>query len=276
MAVDMGTVWDRTTEFLSDHFGAIFPVVALTIWLPQIVSTLIGASHPGSLPSAGQSLLALALVLPSMWGWLALTAHALDPDAGAAAARRDATRGFGWALLIWLLFCLALIVLYLPMPIVLVAGGLDIAALQRGDMAGAFAAVSDGARSFVRIYAIVLLVLALVIGVRATVLAFPALIAERVGVAAIGRAFALSRGITLKMIGVYLLFFLVMAVGWMAVNSAAGALFAMVAPGAGPFGFGSIAVAALSGLVLTIAYVIMAAFSARLYRAVTGGAAKPA
>lgn len=275
MTVDMGTVWDRTTEFLSDNFGAVMPVFVAALWLPQVLSALLGgaASEGGSM-STLLSFLALLLVLPGIWGNLAIIAQALDPNAGAAPARAAATRSFGWAVLITILIGLVQFALILPVTIALIAGGLNLQAMAAGNVRGAFEGVGGGMWTFVVLYTLAWLAAALVIGVR-TALYGPALVAERAGVGAIGRAIQLSRGIVWKMIGVYLLFVIVLMVASMAVRSVFGAIFALILPG-GALGAGSIVTATLSGLVSAIGALVIAAFGAKLYRAVTAGAAKPA
>ena len=276
MKVDMGTVWDRTTEFLSDNFGAIVPVFAGALWLPQMLSSLLGNAVA---QSGGMSLplqaIVLLLALIGIWGQLAIVAHALNPDAGAPAARTAATRSFGYALLISLVVGLAMFALLLPAIIALVAGGLDMAALAKGDARSAFGMVGPGTGTFVALYCLVWFVVAIWIGVRVA-LANSVLIAERAGLGAIARSFALTRGIVWKMVGVYLLFFIVLAVASSAVTSVFGFIFALVLPNGGPWGASAIIVAMLSGLVGAIGTLIIAAFSAKLYRAVTAGAASPA
>lgn len=276
MTVDMGTVWDRTTEFLSDNLGAIVPVFAGALWLPRTLSTLLGkAASAGGSPSPMVGLFVLLLVLPTVWGNLAIAAHALDPDSGAVPARQAATRSFGYAVLIMIVIAIVQFALLLPVPIALAVGGLDVQALAAGDGRAAMASVSGGVKTFVALYAVVWLVVALVISVR-TALAMPALIAERAGMGAIARAFALSRGIAWKMIGVYLLFFMVLGVASTAVTYVSGAIFGLLLPDTGAWGIGSIITAVLSGLVSAIGALVIAAFGAKLYRAVTAGAAKPA
>jgi hypothetical protein len=213
--------------------------------------------------------------LIGIWGQLAVVAHALDPDAGASAARTGATRSFGYALLISILVGLAMFALLLPALIALVVGGFDLAALAKGDAQGAVGAVGAGTGTFVGLYSLVWMAAAIWIGARVT-LANAALIAERVGVGAIRRSFELSRGIVWKIIGVFVLFFVVLAVASTAVTSVFGLIFAWVLPNGGPWGAGAIVVALLSGLVGAIGTLIVATFSAKLYSAITGGAAKPA
>ena len=36
--ISMGSVWDRTAEFLSDHLGTILPIALLAIFVPAVVS----------------------------------------------------------------------------------------------------------------------------------------------------------------------------------------------------------------------------------------------
>ena len=275
MTVDMGNVWDRTTEFLSDNFGAIVPVFAGALWLPQMLSSLLGNAVAQSGVSLALQVIILVLALVGIWGQLAVVAQALDPDASGPAARAAATRSFGYGVALSLLVGLIMFVLLLPALIALVAGGLDLAALARGDAEAARGTPGAGTIGFAGVYCLVWCVVAIWFGARVA-LANSALVAERAGLGAIARSFKLTRGIVWKMIGVYLLFFVVLAVASSAVTSVFGFIFAWILPDGGPWGPGAIVVAALAGLVGAIGTLVIAAFSAKLYCAVTAAGPAPA
>ena len=88
--VNMGNVWDRTTEFLGENLGAIVPVALLAIFVPQSISGAIRLAGSGIDQGIGQGV-TLALLLPVVWGQLAITALALDPTGGRRAAQSVAT-----------------------------------------------------------------------------------------------------------------------------------------------------------------------------------------
>ena len=90
--VKMGTVWDRTAEFLTDNFTAVLPIALLAYFVPLSIQ---GNFEP-VLENAGPGLvLALSLITLAFsalvtWGWLTLTAMALgqEGDPGATGLKR--------------------------------------------------------------------------------------------------------------------------------------------------------------------------------------------
>lgn len=273
MAVDMGTVWDRTTEFLSDNLGTILPVAAVAIWLTSAASQVVGGAIL-QLGPVTTYLLMFLLSLPALWGQLFVIALALDSDATRASAQASATRAFVPAVLAMLLLYVAWIVLAAPIGIAFAMSGVDMAALQAGS-GGALDAISGGAAAFMLFYGLALFVAIVFLGTRLAML-YQVVVAEGGIVSAIRRAFALSRGLFWRIFGVMLLFGLVYAVAAAAVGSVFGLIFAWLAPGAGPFGVGAIVVGLLVGLVNTAFALLIQVFLTKLYRAITGGAAQPA
>ncbi len=263
--VNMGNVWDRTTEFLSDNLGAIMPTALLAIFVPQSVSTAITQAGAAVNPVVGQ-IVGLLLILIIIWGQLAVTALALSPEAGRGAAQSLATRRFVHAIAAMLIPFALVVLLAIPIFVALVAGGVDLAAMMQ-PQGRVQADVPGGIRTFIGLYSLFWLIAAVFIAVRFTTLLCSVVLAEGGVVAALRRSFALSRGIMWKMIGVVLLFGLVYMVAYLAITSVFGFLFKLVAPDAGPFGIGAIVVAILAGAVATAYSVTVAAFAAKLYRA---------
>ena len=262
--VNMGNIWDRTTEFLSDNLGAVVPIALLTIFVPQSISGAIKLAGTAVTPGLGQGIV-LVLLLPMLWGQLAITALALRPDAGRAAAQSTATRRFLQSLLAMLvLFAVALLV-SLPMVYAWVTGGVDVPALMGANPRS----TSSGAVQFIRLYGVVWIVFAAFLSIRFSTLLMPIIATEGGVIAALRRSFALSNGIAWKLFGVTLLFGLVGGVASIAVTSVFGALFRFLDPSAGPFAIGSIIVAILGGLVTTAYYVLQASFMAKVYLAAT-------
>ncbi len=259
----MGNVWDRTSEFLSANMRALLPVVLLAILLPSAINVLVGGAT-GAINQMIVQGYALLCALITMWGQLAVAALALDPDGGRARAMAAATGSFGRAVVAMLIVFIVLAILALPVIGVLAASGVDLLALRNGGMMQAN--VSRGAATFVWIYALLLGVAILVITTRLALL-YPVILAEGGVVAAIRRAWALSRGMVWKMIGVWLLFGIVYLVANAAVTSGIGVVLGLVTDMTSPFSIGRILVAILSGLVTTAFTLIVAAFSAKLYRA---------
>lgn len=264
---NMGNVWDRTTEFVSDNLAAIMPVALLAIFVPQSVSSALGDivnQRPDAAPLLW--LIITVLTLPVIWGQLAIVALAL----GAGGSRGAATRAFGWAVLISLILGILVMLLALPIPVALVLGGLKPDLLAHGRMISAMSEVGSGVRLFVLLYALFWVVAVAFLFVRVTALAHPALIAERAGLGAIKRSFDLTRGITWKLIGVFLLFFIVSTVAGLAIRSAFGFVFAVIGAGSGPLSLGGVIVTILVGMVATAYCVVVAVFQAKLYQAVVG------
>jgi hypothetical protein len=273
--VNMGNVWDRTTEFLSDNLAAILPIAVLAILVPQAMSSAMGPARDTIGAGLSQGII-LVLLLPILWGQLVITALAVNANAGRAAAQSIATRRFGHMLLAMLLAFGGLALLSVPIFVALAVGGADFAAMATG--AAVMPTLSRGLAGFVIVYAVALLVVAVAVSVRLSTL-LPAVVAAEGGVVgALRRSFALTRGIFWKTFGVLLLFGLVLWVACMAATFVFGAVFRMLAPDAGPFGVGAIVVAILIGLLTTAYSVLVAAFSAKLYLAAVAareGSAKP-
>jgi hypothetical protein len=265
--VNMGNVWDRTTEFLSDNLGAVVPIALLAIFVPQSISGAIKLAGTAVTPVLGQGIM-LALLLPILWGQLAITALALRPDAGRGAAQSTAMRRFLQYLLAMVILFGVLVLLFLPIVIALVASGIDLTALTSG-APGPKPDISPALAGFIGLYGLVWLVVAVFVSVRFSTLLVAVIAAEGGVGGALRRSFALSRGIAWKLLGVVLLFGLVAGVGSIAVTSVFGALFRFLDPSAGPFSIGSIIVAILGGLVTMAYYVVQASFMAKVYLAAT-------
>lgn len=260
--VNMGNVWDRTTEFLGDHLRALWPVILGVLLVANTISALMsGASPP--LHSAVAQTITLLCALAAIWGQLVVIALALDPVGGRP--RATATGRFGRAVAAMLILLAVIIVLALPVVGVMAANGVDLTTLGTGGTARAN--LTGGTAVFVSLYSAVLGAIVLLVAVRLTLL-YPVVVAEGGVIAAIKRAWALSRGIVWKMIGVLLLFVIVYFVATQAVTSGVGTVLGFFADMRDPFSIGRILVAILSGAVTTAFNLIMAAFSAMLYRAV--------
>jgi hypothetical protein len=265
--VNMGNVWDRTTEFLSDNLGAVLPIALLAIFVPQAISGAIKLAGTAMDPALGQSIV-LALLLPMLWGQLAITALALTPAAGRGGAQATATRRFLQALLAMLILFAVIVVLFLPIVLALVASGVDLTALASASR-GPMPDIAPATAGFIGLYGLAWVIFAVFLSIRFSTLLIAVIAAEGGVVAALRRAFAVSNGIAWKLFGVVLLFGLVVGVASIAVTSVFGSLFRFVDPSAGPFGIGSIVVAVLGGLVTTLYYVIQSSFMAKVYLAAT-------
>lgn len=264
--VNMDAVWDRTMEFVSDNLGAVLVVVIPFIFLPAAISGVIegpAATAEGTTRTALQ-LVALVLALVGLVGQVALTALVLDPDAGAAAARARGLRRFLPVLGVSLALGLAAALLSLPVFLILGAYGFDFAAASTG----AQPQVAPVAAAWVGLYVILLLPLILFLVAR-LVLVMPALVDARIGLGAIGRSWALTRGLTLKIIGVIILYAIVSLFLTLGVAAGVGAVLALVAGGDGTFTVAGVLTALIVAVVAAVLTMVQSVFVARLYIAAT-------
>ena len=189
--VNMGNVWDRTSEFLSENMAALLPIALVALLVPHSIAALIG--------SAGTAINAACARMRDLAGVRADRAvgTARGDCAGARSRRRASARGG--------------------------IGDRQLRSRSRGDAAvvrrdrahcradaaragrkrhGSGAAerrrdgevsLSGGAKTFVLIYALVLVGVCVLVSIRLVML-YPVIVAEGGVIAALRRAFALSRG----------------------------------------------------------------------------------
>jgi len=267
--VKMGTVWDRTAEFLSDNIAAILPIALLAFFVPASIEGNFGAAMTGADPGfkALLSVLQMLFALMSVWGSIAITAMALD-IASERSAANIATRRFLPALAVTLVIFAGIAMLALPIPALLAANGYDMTALASGQSAE----LSTRMTSFIALYGLALLILVLWLAAR-LIVATPVVVRENRVLSAIGQSWSLTRGAALRIVGVILLYAIVSMVAGLAAKTVFGSIFALVA---GSDGEGvtlstvmtSIVVAAVQSAFM----VIPPAFTAKLYLALTAQA----
>lgn len=262
--VSMSAVWDRTTEFLSEHFGAVAGIAALAIFVPGTIGeilTPLGAAAGQGL-KVGLGLLALVFLVLSLWGQLAITALALDPAAGEAWGR--ATRRLGALILVMLALGVIALVLALPIFVLMAISGVDVTRMQE---AGAMAAMTPGAAGMIGLYALIAVPFTLWLMARIAVLPTAVVVAETLSLGALGRSFRLTRGLALKIIGVLLLYGIVMWVATLAVETVVGSVMRLLTEGDGQITVASAVTAVAVALASTIFSVIGTAFAAKLHLA---------
>ena len=277
MTVRIGSVWDSTQQVLAGRAGMLAPIAAIGFVLPTVLQML---AMPGTAARAGAGVGILGLVVMllgavlGIWGQLAIMALATHPATTMGDASRAAIRRIlpviGVALVLGFAFALALLV-----PImVLAASGYDFAALMaaKGNPT-LMPAVPGGASAFLVFFGLAFGIVAIWLGAR-LMLTYAVVLNERCGLGAYARSFRLTRGLTWRLIGMCLLFFVVILVATLAVQGVAGAALRLMLgpdrPGVvlGLVGiFGSIVNAGF----LTLAYV----FVARLYVAAAGERTAP-
>ena len=278
--VTMSNIWDRSVAAVRGRPGAFAAIVLPLVWLPGVVQqgvrlALVGPAPAASAVSPGAAalvaLLGLASVVLALLGLLAATVLAGDPATSARAALLVAARRLPVALGIALILVLALLLLMLPMLVPVLAAYPDMAAMQ----AGATPDLSPGAGAFVTLYGIALVAAFVWLEARVTIVLWPVVLGERLGLAALRRAVGLTRGLTWRLVGALLLFGLVVGVGFVALWSVSGTFWWLVLGGGRP-ALAQFLLSATVSLLTTGAATMVAAFSAQLYLARAGDVAAPA
>lgn len=262
--VNMSAVWDRTIEFVSDNLAVLLPVVAGVIFVPLAINEMIAPLAGAEAPVMRMVLAAvsLVLVLAALVGRLAVTALALEVAQGAGEALRLALRRVLVAVLVSLVLMLVFGVLLLPVPGVMAAYGYDFAAAMQGEtpeMAPVAAAV-------ILLYILMLLPLIAWMGARLSLVS-AVIMGEGLGLSAIGRSVALTRGIAMKIIGVGVLYVVLVLAVALAVKTGFGTLFHLVLGGDEGVSVASVLTALFSALPAAIFAMLASAFVAKLYRA---------
>lgn len=267
--VKMGTVWDRTAEFLSDNIAAVVPIALLTFFVPASIEGNFEAAMIG----AGEGLkivlyvLQLLFAVVSLWGSLAITAMALDLASERSAAN-IATRRLIPALIVSLVMIAVASVLVLPVPGALAAGGYDMTAMARGEDVD----MSIRMAGFIVVYVLALLIF-LVWLIARLIVATPVVVRENRMLSALGQSWSLTRGAALRIVGVILLFAIVSWVAQLAAKTVFGSVFTLVAGGdGGGVTLASVMTSIVVAAVQSAFMVIPPAFTAKLYLALTADA----
>lgn len=265
--VKIGDVWDATTDVLAGRAGPLAAIAALGFLLPAAVQTAIRA-YAGPSPGVAAlgalaALLALALVL---WGQLAVIAVASDPSTTRRDASRLALARLPRALLVALVLAGLLIAALLPIVLALLASGYDLqaAAVQAGSATPV--PIAPAALLFCIFYVLALAVAGLWLGAR-LFLVNAVVLNEACAVGALPRSFALTRGLTTKLIAAALLFVIVYVIAALAAESVVFIICRLLL-GAGQIATASF-IGGLAGAVVGAAFnTAVAVFAARLYAAV--------
>ena len=271
-AVKMSAVWDRAVEVMSGRTTMLVSIAALTLWLPTVVRTAMalsvgGPATAGGVPTPGTAgllfLVAVVVAVVTIAGQLALIAAASDPATTRNEAFAIGFRRLPLTLGLALLFGLAIFVLLIPMVVPIAAAVANPAALTSDGMRTAMAGISAGTRGFLGIYFLVLVAIMLWLTARLALLN-PVIVNERQGVRSFARSFALTRGLTWKIIGLAILFGVVSGVVILATQSVVGIVFRLLLGGdnAGLVLLLTTAVVAVATSAVTIVWTV---FLAQLY-----------
>ena len=262
--VVIGSVWDRTVEFISDNLSAVVPIALMGVFVPMSIYTSL-APLTSSVASAERLVIQcvmIALGLWSLWGKLAITALALDPHGGRSVAIQMAGRRLLPAIGISLLLLAALLLATAPVLIALQLAGFDFVAAASGHPTP-----PDGpVRAFIVLYGLLFVLVALWVAARLSVV-LPTMVMERRGLGVFRRSFRLTRGFGLKIVGVVLLYLIVSAVAEKATQFVFGAIFGLLFDGESAVSLATILTSIMVGAVVTGFTVLATAFCAKLYLA---------
>ncbi|RIA37618.1 hypothetical protein DFR49_3505 [Hephaestia caeni] len=272
--VRMGTVWDRTTAFLGDRSAAVLPIAGLLIFLPTCFQEILRPAMTGTGTGAVFGLVAIVLAVVMAWGQLSVVALAVEPGAVAPAAMRTGARRLLPAIGIGLLVALIVALLGAPLGIAFLASGVDWVSTVPGQWHPA-GPLPAGLKLFVGLYSLALVIVVLW-GMARLLPLNSVVVAERRGVGAIRRAFGLTRGLALRIVGVVILFFVVWGVSAMAATTVLGSIFQLAFGGEGAITLATVLTAIVGGAVTTVFTVLAAAFAAELYLATRAARDLPA
>lgn len=263
--VKMGTVWDRTAEFLSDNVAAIVPIALLTFFVPMsVMGSLppeVAVSNPTWMVTLAIVQLALALVV--FWGSLAITVMALDVvSVEGQTAKSIATRRLFPTLLVWIVLFVLLIGALQPVPFILMAAGVDVQEVARN---GTVSLPYSAGWLLVGYF---LLVSALFLWASARLaVVVPVILRERKSFGALRRSWQLTRGHAPRIIGVLILYVVIAIVSWFAALLVFGSIFQLILGSGDGVTLASVMTSIVVAAVQSAFMVIPPAFTAKLYLA---------
>ena len=259
--VRVNDVWDRTTEVLSGRGRTLAAIAALAIFLPSVIRTAdllyVGNATPAM--SILGAIVAIVASIVAIWAQLSLIALSSDPATTPAQAYATGRSRLLPAIGIGILIGLVAGLFVLPLIVGLIGAGWTPAMMRTGQMP----VLAGGPAAFVGFYGIAFVVLFLFLAAR--LMLWTAVVAnERLGIGTIRRSFALTRGMTWKLVGVVLLYVIVLAIAFKAAQSVTGVVFGLIlgTDAATTTAF----LAAIVGAVVSTAFSTLAAvFAAQLY-----------
>ena len=260
--VTMSSVWDRTAEVLGGRFGALLGVAFVTSFIPLAILLALNVGRPASGPAATALVFALLLLVGVVFvfGCLAMTALASDAATTRSAAWRSARARLLPALGVYLALGLVLLLGLIPIILVLASAHVDMAAFAATRMAPK---LSPAILAAVSLYYIAYLVFLIWMTARLAVV-IPVVLNERLGVGAIRRSLALTRGLTWRLIGVLLLYVIVLFIVRSAATMVVGVVLRLLL---GPAQIATaVLVAGLVGVAVSMVFTILVVtFAAQLY-----------
>lgn len=260
----MTRVWDTTSEFLNARSGAVFGLTAGLIFAPAFASAVIEQLVTAGTPTAAAAqFLGMILSLIGVAGGLAISALAIRPMTAGEAVRVGLRRLLPFVGVSIVLVAVVLL-LAVPFVVILVLSGVDLSSFSTDG-----SSVPDfGAGAALGLFAYMLVYLAILLwGTARLAVLGPVIVAERHGFGAIGRAWSLTRGHALRIVGVFILYGIVALILVGGIGFAAGAIGAIAGAGQPGFGIAGLFVAAVTAVLTTLLSVVQSAFTGKLYTA---------
>lgn len=261
--INIGTVWDRTMSVIAGRFGILLSLALLLLIAPPLVQAAIDTlSGPSFAIRAMQMAMALVVFVAAAIGAIAITAVASSPDVDRASALAIGRARLGPFIGVSLIIGLTFGLISLPGLILVGVSGFSVEQARAG---GAQDAVNLTLLGIGILYLFLLAPLMLWAAARLVPLG-AVIVNERRGIGAIARSFALTRGATLKLIGVLILYGVVFLVVLTAATSVIGLVARLLAGANGTVAV-SLAVAAATAFVTALFSILQAVFGASLYAA---------
>jgi hypothetical protein len=263
--IEMSTVWDRTTGFVSAAIGSIMPIAVLFLFLPvsiQLATTPLLTKQDAAL----RFIVIVAFWAFELVGTLSIMVLALGATLRPGDAVRAALPRLGPTIATFMLLLAIGVLLMLPIGFALAASGIDMTSLN-GNVKIDPGTVPAGTAIGLLVYMLVLFVAFIWITTRLLVIE-PVILAERRGIRAITRAFELTRGLTWRLIGVFILYGIVSTVAVLAAQTVFGSIFKLIAPDDGDIGLASVLTSVVVAAVSCGFKVLAAVFVAKLYGAI--------
>lgn len=261
--ISMGQVWDRTTAVIAGRLGILTTIALLLLFAPPVVQAIVDMLTGGSpaLKWVGAIVSILVLVAATIAA-LAITAVATDPTVDRQTALAIGVRRVGPMLGILVVIGVVALLAVLPGGALIAAAGYD---FQRAAMGLSQDNLNAGMFALACGYFLLLAIVALWLGAKLVPL-MAVVVNERLGLGAIKRSFALTKGSALKLVGVLILYSILFTVVILAASAVVGLVVRLIV---GPDGVAavSVAVAVVSAAVTAVFSVLQAVFSGQYYLA---------
>ncbi|WP_184503806.1 hypothetical protein [Sphingomonas endophytica] len=258
--VRIGDVWDRTVDVLRGRTAILIGIALLTLVLPGIVAGALGTVVPLQDPFiVAVPLVRLAMLVLLVLGVLAMTAVASDPAVDRAQGLRIAAQRLLAALGVLIALVLAALALFIPAGVLFRLSGATLSGEGTLDMSHAASGYAAGAGLLVLLAAL----LGLWLSARIVPL-FGIVVNERRGFGALRRSLALTKGSTLKLIGVLILYFILTTVAMLAATMVSGVVARLALGGDATAGVAFV-VAVVRTLISAGATTVQSVFYARFY-----------